>query len=575
MAQFAEPVLFGRIIDRLSGAEAEHRLAGFGELMPLLASWVGFGLFSVVASILVALHADRLAHRRRMAAMATYFEHVLQLPISFHSAVHSGRVLKVMLEGAAGLFGIWLVFFRESCAALVTLAILLPISMALNWRLAILLMALVFVFGGIIFFVLHRTQELQKSVEQHNTSLAGRASDALGNIPVIQSFTQIETETRAMRDIIDRVLMAQMPVLNWWAVAAVGTRVAATLTLLAIFLLGTWLHANGLATIGEIVTFMGMATMLIGRMEQVVGFCNFLFMQGPKLRDFFEVLDTVPNVADRTHAQDPGRLLGWVSFEHVGFSYDQTHVALDDISFKVAPGETIALVGATGSGKTTTLNLLHRVFDPQKGRITIDGIDIRDMTLEGLRRNIGVVFQDTMLFARSIEENLRVGKPDASQKEIALALERAQAAEFVARQSEGLATSVGERGRTLSGGERQRLAIARALLKDPPIIVFDEATSALDATTEQYLQAALEIATQGRTTFIIAHRLSTIRKANRILVFDHGRIVEIGGFDELIAKGGRFMTLASAQFMAGASLTPSGENSATRSPAHASDPNDA
>jgi ATP-binding cassette subfamily B protein len=295
---------------------------------------------------------------------------------------------------------------------------------------------------------------------------------------------------------------------------------------------------------------MSFATMLIARLEQLVAFFNSLFLQAPKLQEFFEVIDTVPHVADSPRAKDPGRLKGWVRFEQVSFSYDARRPAISGVSFDVAPGETIALVGTTGSGKSTTLNLLHRVYDPQQGRILIDGQDIRDMSLVGLRRNIGVVFQEPMLFARSIEENLRIGDPGATRAEMDLALERAQAAEFVTRQSDGLATLVGERGRSLSGGERQRLSIARALLKDPPIMIFDEATSALDATTERQLQAALETATKGRTTFIIAHRLATIRHANRIFVFDQGKIIETGGFDELVAKDGAFARLAKAQFLA-------------------------
>jgi ATP-binding cassette subfamily B protein len=409
---------------------------------------------------------------------------------------------------------------------------------------------------------------MQGIVEQFNTDLAERASDALGNVPVIQSFTRVESETRAMRRIIDDVLSAQMPVLSWWALAAVATRASATLTLVGIFLLGTWLHMRGLATIGEIVAFMSFATMLIGRLEQIVGFVNAGFLLTPKLQDFFHVLDTQPGVHDKPNAEDVGRLRGRVAFENVTFSYDGRRTAVQDVSFVVEPGETVALVGSTGSGKSTTLSLLHRVFDPLHGAVKIDGIDIRDMTLVSMRRNIGVVFQEPMLFARSIEENLRVGKPDATDEEIQVALERAQALDFVGRQSDGLMTLVGERGRSLSGGERQRVSIARALLKDPPIMIFDEATSALDATTERQLQKALDAATAGRTTFVIAHRLATVRNATRILVFDQGRVVETGTFDELVAQNGRFAALARAQFMAAEQApTPSVDGAGEKLPA--------
>ena len=234
----------------------------------------------------------------------------------------------------------------------------------------------------------------------------------------------------------------------------------------------------------------------------------------------------------------------------MSFSYDGKRSAVQDVSFTVQPGENVALVGATGSGKSTTLGLLHRAFDPQSGCIRIDGLDIRDVTLSSLRRNIGVVFQEPMLFARSIRENLQVGRPDATDAEMIEALERAQAIEFIARQTDGLDTVIGERGRSLSGGERQRLSIARALLKNPPILILDEATSALDAATERKLQMALDEVMKGRTTFVIAHRLATIRNADRILVFDQGRVIESGTFDELVAKGGRFAELAKAQFMA-------------------------
>jgi ATP-binding cassette subfamily B protein len=551
ISAFAEPILFGRIIDVLTRGQIPGTPpVNFGVLTPLLLAWVAFGLFSIGAGALVALHADRLAHRRRLAVVANYFEHVLELPLAFHTSTHSGRVLKVMLEGSGGMSWLWLGFFREHMSALIALVVLLPLTVFLNWRLGLLLVALVAVFAVLTAIVLRKTETLQGSVERYHSNLAEHASDALGNVPVIQSFTRIEAETRSLKTIIHQLLQAQNPVLSWWALASVASRASATITVTAIFILGTWLHLNGLATIGEIVTFMSMATMLIGRLEQAVSFINQLFMQAPKLQEFFEILDTTPAVRDRPNARNVDRYRGDVVFDNVSFSYDGKRSAVQDVSFTVREGENVALVGATGSGKSTTLGLLHRAFDPQSGCIRIDGLDIRDVTLSSLRRNIGVVFQEPMLFARTIRENLQVGRPDATDAEMIEALERAQAIEFITRQTEGLDTVIGERGRSLSGGERQRLSIARALLKNPPILILDEATSALDAATERKLQMALDEVMRGRTTFVIAHRLATIRNANRILVFDQGRVIESGTFDELVARGGRFAELAKAQFMA-------------------------
>jgi ATP-binding cassette subfamily B protein len=281
----------------------------------------------------------------------------------------------------------------------------------------------------------------------------------------------------------------------------------------------------------------------------VVSFINNVFMEAPRLRQYFEVLDAVPAVRDRPDAIDVGRLTGLVEFSDVTFSYDGKRPAVEDLTFTALPGQTIALVGPTGAGKSTAIALLHRVFDPQSGFIKIDGMDIRGIKVASLRKNIGVVFQEALLFDRSIAENLRVGKPDATDDELREAASRAQALDFIEASEQKFAGNVGERGRMLSGGERQRLSIARALLKDPPILILDEATSALDAVTEAKVNAALDEVMKKRTTFVIAHRLATIRNATKILVFQNGRIVESGTFEELVAKGGRFAEFARAQFM--------------------------
>ena len=234
-------------------------------------------------------------------------------------------------------------------------------------------------------------------------------------------------------------------------------------------------------------------------------------------------------------------------FEDVSFGYPGGLPVLSDVSFTAQPGTSVALVGHTGAGKTTTMALLQRLWDPTEGQILIDGQNLRHVTLDSLRRSIGVVFQESMLFNRSIRDNLRVGNPDATDERIERACRMADAHEFIVRQPQGYDTMIGERGATLSGGQRQRLAIARALLKDPPILILDEATSALDAATEARVGRALKTLMAGRTTFIIAHRLSTVRDADEILVFDAGRIVERGSFNELLARNGQFVALVEIQ----------------------------
>ena len=550
VAQFAEPVLFGRVIDALTRVQPSQSVSAWASLRLLLIAWAGFGLFTIVCGTVVALQADRLAHRRRHTVITSYFEHVLQLPLAYHGEAHSGRLMKIMLQGSDALWGLWLAFFREHLAAFVALMVLLPLSLIINWRLALLLIALCGVFAALIILVLRKTESLQKTVERHYSDLAERASDTLGNIAVVQSFTRVESEVSGLRAVADRLLAAQYPVLSWWAAVAVVTRAATTLTLLAIIIVGTLLYLHSLVTIGEIVTFMAFAGMVIARLEQAVSFANRMALDAPRLREFFAMLDTIPTIHDRPDTIDPGRLAGRVAFNDVSFSYDGIHPAVHELSFSAQPGDIIALVGETGAGKSTALALLHRAFDPQSGTIMVDGIDIRSIKLGALRHNIGVVFQEQLLFNRSIADNLLVGNPEASEADIRKAAERAQALDFISRGTAGFAANVGERGRALSGGERQRLAIARALLKDPPILILDEATSALDATTESKVLGALDEVMKNRTTFVIAHRLATVRRATRILVFEHGRIVETGTFAELIARGGRFAALAKAQFMA-------------------------
>jgi glucan exporter ATP-binding protein len=546
--QFLDPVLFGRVVNLLARSDTLPHGEVWHEAAMLLGVWVAVGIGGIVSNIAVALQTERLAHRHRIKSMGRYFTHVLNLPLSFHGGTHSGRLIKAMLSGTDGLFGTWLVFFRDQLSTILSAVVLLPMTLLLNWRLGLVLMVLVAVFLTFTAIVVRKTETAQRKVEGLNSSLAGTAQDALSNVMVVQSFTRLSAEARLFSDIADQVIKHQFPVLNWWALVNVMTRASSTLAVITIVVIGAWLHMNGMASVGEIVSFMGFAMLLIGRLETAASFVSSLFFKLPALEDFFRILDERSSVPEKDDARTLWAPRGEVRFEGVSFAYPASGAAvLSDVSFKAHPGTCVALVGHTGAGKSTTMTLLQRLWDPTSGRITIDGQDLRDITLDSLRSNIGVVFQESLLFNRSIRDNLLVGRPEATDEEIEQACRMADAHEFIVRQANGYETLIGERGTTLSGGQRQRLAIARALLKNPPILILDEATSALDAATEARVGKALKTLMAGRTTFVIAHRLSTVRDADEILVFEDGRIVEQGDFNSLLARQGQFATLVETQ----------------------------
>jgi ATP-binding cassette subfamily B protein len=534
---FAEPILFGRVVDALTRDQPA---------MTLVALWAGLGFLGIAAGIFVSLHADRLAHRRRLEVMKSFFEHVIQLPASFHSDEQSGRLIAVMLRGTDHLFSLLLSVFREHLTAVVMLVALIPVSIWMNWRMGLLLVALMVVYGTLSVIVVRKTRFGQERAESYHAQLSGRVVDVIGNVSVVQSFTRLQDEARALQAIMGNLIAAQFPVLNWWALASVLTRAAATITIVSLFALGTALHAKGEISVGEIVSFVGFAGMLIGRLDQLTQFLSTLVFEAAGMRQFFEVLDQTSTLAERPNAPALVVTGGRVVFDRVTFRYPRSTSGIFDVSFVAEPGETLAIVGPTGSGKSTALALLQRVRDPDEGRITIDGQDLRNVTLDSIRRAIGVVFQDPGLFDRSIAENLRIGKPDATDDEIRAAARLAAADGFIEGKQGGYDTRAGERGRGLSGGERQRLAIARAVLKNAPVLILDEATSALDNETELKIKRALETLSKNRTTFVIAHRLSTVRSADQILYMEAGRILERGRFDDLVAAKGRFAALVEA-----------------------------
>jgi glucan exporter ATP-binding protein len=558
VVQLAEPILFGRVVDALAKG---------GEAFSIIALWAALGLFGIVASVVVAVASDRLAHRRRMAAMALAFERAITMPVAWHAEKGSGAIVRAILAGTDALFWLWLSFLREQLTAIVGIALLIPTAIGIDWRMASVLGVLAVVYLVVNVYIVGKTSSGQAAVEQYHNNVYGRVGDVLGNVTVVQSYARLAAELDAMRSIMSNLLAAQYPVLTWWGLLTVLTRSAATVTMVVIFALGAVLAARGEITVGSIVAFVAFANLLIGKLDQLSGFVVRIWQQAPVLRTYFELLDAEGAVVDRPDARALGRVEGRVYFDDLSFRFPASEQGVFAVSFEARPGETIALVGPTGAGKTTTLALLQRMRQPDRGRILVDGHDIAGVTVNSLRSAIAVVFQDAGLFNRSIAENIRVGKPDASDQEVERAARLAEAHEFIMRKPGGYEFVIGERGQSLSGGERQRLAIARAILKDAPILILDEATSALDAETEAKIKRALDTLRQGRTTFIIAHRLSTVADADRILVMDAGRIVERGRFRELIEQNGLFARLVrEGGFTEPVESTPASADAAPGSP---------
>lgn len=537
MVAIAEPVLFGRIIDAMAGQQ---------DSMTMLLAWAGLGLFNTVAFVLVAREADRLAHWRRSSLLAEAFGRIISMPLSWHSQRGTSNVLHTLLRASETLFGLWLEFMRTHLSTAVALVLLIPAALSMDVRLTMVLILLGALYVLTSQVVMNRTREGQASVEAHYHQVFSHVSDAISNVPVLHSYNRIETETKVLREYTEKLISAQFPVLDWWALASALNRIASTISMMAILIIGAVLVKSGDMKVGDVIAFTGFANLLISRLDQIKGFVTQIFEARAKLEDFYQLEDSVRDREEPVEAMDLGDVAGRVEFRDVSFDFAATTQGVRNVSFTVEAGQTVAIVGPTGAGKTTLVNLLQRVYDPQQGEILIDGMDITKVTRKSLRKAIATVFQDSGLLNRSIAENIRIGREDATDADVFESARAASADDFIESRVNGYDTHVGDRGNRLSGGERQRIALARAILKDAPILVLDEATSALDVETEARIKTAIDRVRSGRTTFIIAHRLSTVRDADLVIFLNHGEIAEQGSFEELSHSNGRFAGLLRA-----------------------------
>ena len=434
------------------------------------------------------------------------------------------------------------------------------LMVTLNWRLAIGVAVVVPPVALAARYVGTIVRKLSREIQDHLAETTAVAEEAIGAVRVVQAFTAEAVEVGRYRAAVEALFEAAR---KRSVVTAIFWNVVAFLfltSLVGIFWLGGREVLAGRLTAGDLVAFIVYALNIartVGGASRL--YTSFSTAAGASER-LFELLDTAPEIADAPGAIPlPTPVRGAVAFEGVTFGYGTetldggaSPVILHDVSFRVEPGETVALVGPSGAGKTTLLALLPRFYDPDWGAVTLDGHDLRALTTESVREAVAVVAQDVQLFGASLADNIRYGRPDATDAEVEAAARAAHAHGFISAFPDGYATPVGERGVKLSGGQRQRVAIARALLKDAPVLVLDEATSALDSASEAAVQEALAVLMRGRTTVVVAHRLATVRDADRIVVLDAGRVVETGTHEALVAQGGLYASLAARQFRDGA-----------------------
>ena len=512
--------------------------------LPGMTNTIAFFLSLVIAQGLLSIGQSYMTawiSQHIMADFRTHvFAHLQRLSLNFYAKRRTGEILSRLMNDVSVIQTTLTETPIDSTKHVVTLIGGVAFLLIMNWRLCLLILLLLPALVLVARFFGKRLKSLSTDLQDQTATATTLIEEVVSGIRVVKSFVQAQREevrfTGQVRTMLQlalrraRVMAVFIPTITLLTLAAAA----------AVLWYGGKQVIDGVVSPGELFAFVLFAGILIGPFGSAARvFAQIKEAQGAMHR-VFEILDTEPDVHDAPDAIAMPPITGHVSLDHVSFAYDVRQPVLTDVSFQTKPGEVVAFVGPTGSGKTTLVNLLHRFYDPISGTIAIDGHDVRTVRLDSLYRQIALVPQETILFGGTILDNIRYGRQDATERDVIDASRAANAHEFIDALPDGYETIVGEKGVNLSGGQRQRLAIARAILKQPKILMLDEATSALDTESERLVQEAVERLMVGKTTFVVAHRLSTIQRANRIIVLNKGRIVEQGDHFTLMERKGLY-----------------------------------